>query len=477
MLDERGVEVPGVTIERLSADDRLLLLSDKVWPQDVGAIVVLDAGGLFDALGGFSIELARDAVARGIPAVPRLRQVLRVPRPGLGGPFWVDAPEFDVAEHVRPGPRLDSADEAGLLRAAEKIRSRRLDPSRPLWEIWVLQGLDGRRVAMFVRMHHVVADGVAGVAGLAALLGKAVGDGALEGAAWTPEPEPSRRELLADGLRRRAHAVGGAIVACRHPRHGMRAAAELWRATRELVTGEPGPVTSLAGLVGPHRRLALLRAPLDEVESVAHSNGATVNDVLLAMIAGGVRALFTSRGEPVDRLTLPIFVPVSLRGGAGKAGLGNRISQMSIQLPVGEPDPVERLQRITAATSRAKAMSHPTMGVVFRNSIISAIVLRLIIRKRVNLLSADIVGPTQRLSFAGATVLEVFPLINLLGNVTLGVGALSYVGGFDVLAVGDADLYPDLDVFAAAAADEIRVLAAPDALRRGGRDPMPAVCR
>jgi hypothetical protein len=117
------------------------------------------------------------------------------------------------------------------------------------------------------------------------------------------------------------------------------------------------------------------------------------------------------------------------------------------------------------------------MGVLFRNSLLSAIMLRLIIRKRVNLLSADIVGPPQRLSFGGASILEAFPLINLLGNVTLGVGALSYAGGFDVLVVADSDLYPDLDVFAAAASDEVRVLAATGPFREGGRDPESAVCR
>jgi diacylglycerol O-acyltransferase len=143
-----------------------------------------------------------------------------------------------------------------------------------------------------------------------------------------------------------------------------------------------------------------------------------------------------------------------------ETALGNRISQMAVTLPVGEPDPAERLRLITAATSRVKAMSHPSMGVVFRNRALSGIVLRLIIRRRMNLLSADIVGPTQRLTFAGATIHDVFPLINLLGNVTLGVGALSYAGRFEVLAVADADIYPDLDVFAAGAAAELQGLAA-----------------
>jgi diacylglycerol O-acyltransferase len=449
-----------IVIDRLSADDRLLLLSDKVWPQDVGVILILDAGPLVDVDGRLRIDVARKAVARALPGLPRLRHVLRMPPRGLGGPFWADAPSFELAYHVRTGRRLQTGDEAGLLAAVEEIRSHRLDPAHPLWEVWLLPGLDAGRVGMFVRMHHVMADGVAGIASLAALLRSRSEDDDRAEPAWTPAPEPSRRDLLSDSLRRRAYAIGGGISAIRRARAGLRTVADVWRATRQLISGEPGPVTSLGGLVGPHRRLALVRASLDEVEAVAQARGATVNDVLLAMIAGGVRALLTSRGEPVDQLALPILVPVSLRRGTHDTLLGNRISQMRVELPVGDPDPGGRLRRVSAATARAKAMTHPSMGVVFRNRVLSAIVLRLIIRKRINLLSADIVGPTQPLSFAGATVHDAFPLINLLGNVTLGVGALSYTGRFEVLAVADADLYPDLDIFAAAAAEEIRVLGA-----------------
>lgn len=116
-----------MTIDRLSADDRMLLLSDRAWPQDVGVVVLLEAGALLDEAGRFPVEVARRAIARGLPGLPRLRQVLRVPPRGLGGPFWVDAPAFDLAQHVRLGPRIDSGGEAALLGAVEEIRSRRLD--------------------------------------------------------------------------------------------------------------------------------------------------------------------------------------------------------------------------------------------------------------------------------------------------------------------------------------------------------------
>jgi hypothetical protein len=201
---------------------------------------------------------------------------------------------------------------------------------------------------------------------------------------------------------------------------------------------------------------------MSQVSAVAGNTGATVNDVLLAVIAGGVRALLASRGERVEGLVVPIFVPVSLRRGAagtpGRIDRGNQISQMIVPLPVGLDDPVVRLHEITAATKERKALPRPAMGAVFRGPILSAAMLRLIIRQRVNLLSADLVGPSRPLSFSGAPVLEVFPLLNLVGNLTLGVGALSYAGRFDILVGGDADIHPDLDVFAAAASDEFHVL-------------------
>jgi WS/DGAT/MGAT family acyltransferase len=319
-------------------------------------------------------------------------------------------------------------------------------------------------------MHHVVADGLAGIATLAALLHVQEGDGGPPAAAWSPAPPPSRTELRRDSLLRRARAARGVVAALGRPRATSAAAAELWHGIRDLVSGEPGPVTSLGGLVGGHRRLAVVRASLADVQAVAHAEHVTVNDVLLAVIAGGVRALLGSRGESVDGLVVPVLVPVSLRRRTDAGDVGNRISQMAVALPVGEADPVGRLRRIRVSTSRAKALPHPSLGVVFRNRLVSALVLRLVIRRRINVLSADLVGPSQPLVFAGAPVEEVFPLVNLLGNVTLGVGAMSYAGCFEVLVVADADLHPDLDVFATGAADALDALVA-GARRVAGRHP------
>ena len=171
------------SIERLTAEDRLILWPDEVWPQDIGALVLLDGSSLLDSEDRFRIETAKQAIEDRLHVLPRFRQVLYVPRRGLGGPLWVDAPAFNLDEHVRVEQLQALADEAALLRAVARLRRRPLDKSRPLWEIWFLTGMSGERVGMFVRLHHVVADGIAGVAELGALL-----DTAPNSTATPPEP-------------------------------------------------------------------------------------------------------------------------------------------------------------------------------------------------------------------------------------------------------------------------------------------------
>jgi diacylglycerol O-acyltransferase / wax synthase len=194
------------------------------------------------------------------------------------------------------------------------------------------------------------------------------------------------------------------------------------------------------------------------VTQVAHAHQATVNDVLLAITAAGLRGLLISRGEPVADLTLPIYVPVSLRRDRSRPGTGNLISQMVVPLPLGTTDARQRLRRIAADTGARKANARPSLGTVFRSKISARVMLPLIAKQRVNVETADLPGPPAPRYFSGARVLEVFPLLNLIGNVSLGVGALSYAGQFNIMAVGDADTYPDIDVFTAGARNELSAL-------------------
>jgi WS/DGAT/MGAT family acyltransferase len=452
-----------MVIDRLSADDQLMLWPDALWPQDVGALGILDGAHLLEEDGALRIEALRAAVERRLHLLPRFRQVLHEPGPGLGGPLWVDANAFDLREHMRVVTVPPPGDEAQLLAVVEHLRRRRLDRTRPLWEMWFLPGLARGRVGLFVRMHHVVADGVAGIAAIGALLDRDADPGGGAPEPWNPAARPTPRDLVVENLQRRAAGVRRALSRLSRPVQVGRAAADAWPFIRELVGEEPGPQTSLSRLIGSERRLAIVRTRLDLVTGIAHAHDATVNDVLLAVTAGGLRRLLSSRGESLDCLTVPIYVPVSLRHASSGGVGGNLISQMVVPLPLGIPDSHVRLRTITGETATRKAVARPPLGMLLSNRIIAGGMLRLIARQRVNIVSADLPGPPLPLAFAGAHLLEVFPLINLIGTVTLGVGALSYAGQFNVMAVADADTYPDLAEFTAGVEDELRLLT--DSLR------------
>lgn len=454
------------SVERLSADDRLILWPDEVWPQDIGALGVLDGRSLLRSDGSFRLEAAKQAIEGRLHLLPRFRQVLYVPRRGLGGPLWVDAPEFNLSDHVGVERLQDPADEAELLRAIARLRRRRLEQSRPLWEMWFLTGLPADRIGWFVRLHHVVADGMAGVAELGVLL-DAVPTSVTAPQRWVPASWPSERALLLDNVQRQIAKLGRALRAARHPAailHRVRAGVP---ALREFLAERPGPQTSLNRVIGQDRTLALVRSSLEQVNEVAHTYGATVNDVLLAIIAGGVQGLLRSRGEPVEGVILPIYVPVSLRRGRSGQEGGNLISQMVVPLPLGIADPSQRLRQLAKETAKRKAIDRPSLGAMFHSKVIRAAMLKLIVRQRVNVVSADLPGPQTPLYFAGTQLIELSPLLNLLGTESLGVGALSYAGQFNVMVIADADAYPDIDVFAACARDELHGLIESTARIRG----------
>jgi diacylglycerol O-acyltransferase / wax synthase len=191
-------------MQRLTEEDRVVLWSDRSWPQDIGALLLLDGGPLLDRNGEVRIELVRTTIERRLDRVPRFRQVLHIPRRGLGWPLWVDAPSFRLEDHVGVLPVPPPGDEAQLLEAVERLRRRRLDRTRPLWELWLLPGLPNGRLALFVRLHHVLADGLAGIASLVALLDTVPDVSSATPPGWVPRPLPTSRAQFLDNVRRRA---------------------------------------------------------------------------------------------------------------------------------------------------------------------------------------------------------------------------------------------------------------------------------
>ena len=473
-----------MAIERLTAEDRLMLWPDDLWPQEIGALAVLDGDRLLDPDGQCFVEAVRQVVAARLHLVPRLRQVLRVPRWGLGGPFWTDAQEFELRDHVRVMEVPAPGDEAALLATAERLRRRRLDRSRPLWELWLLTGLLDRRLGMYVKIHHALGDGIAAVATLAAVLDAAPDGVPVERALdtvpeWSPAPPPSPDELLVDNLRRRAAGLKAGLATMARPGVVVRRALAAWPMFGSNLIGSgvtKAPSTSLDRVVGAGRRLAVLRTDLDVIRTIARAHHAKVNDVLLAITAGGLRGLLTSRNEPVDALILPAFVPITLRRPDEHDGAsGNAVAQMVVPLPIGEPDPCLRLRRIAVETAGRKAGEHPDLGAMLGSALARWAILKAIDRHPVSVTTADITGPATPVFLAGARLLEALPILPLINKVTVGVGALSYAGRFSMMVVADEDTCPDLDVFVTSARADLRTLTlselAPSPARVGSAAP------
>jgi len=233
-----------------------------------------------------------------------------------------------------------------------------------------------------------------------------------------------------------------------------------WSEMRKLLADVPTPGTSLDRAIGADRNLAIVRSDLEVVREIAHTHDAKVNDVLLALTAGGLRGLLRGRGEPVDDVVVPIYVPVTLRRGQFANARGNLVGQMVVPLPIGVSDPGRRLRLIAAETAKQKARSHPNLGAMFRGRIARLVLLKVLDRHPVSVTTADVPGPQQSVYIAGARLLEVFPVLPLVAKVSLGVGALSYAGQFNIMAIADRDACPDIDVFAASAREELQALTA-----------------
>jgi diacylglycerol O-acyltransferase / wax synthase len=438
-------------MERLGGLDlQVLLWDDFGWSGDIGALAILDGASLLDDDGDVRIEAVRRRIEPRLHLVPRFRQRLYRPRRGLGWPLWVDSASFDLADHVRVLPLPAPGDEAQLLLACEELARRRLDPARPLWEMWLLPGLPQGRVGLFVKLHHAIADGVAGVAAFGALLDLAADAAGPVVPPWTPAPAPTAGELLQDNVRRRVQELDRALSSLAHPAGMLRRARAAWPAWREFFAEQRAPRTSLNRPIGVDRRLALIGSRLDLVKQIAHAHDAKVNDVVLAAVAGGLRELLRGRGEHVEQLALRAMVPVSLhREQPGRAS-GNQDGSMVVPLPIGEPDHVRRLQLIAAETAARKNKAHPPMGSgIFRFAVAQRMFLRLFARQRLmNVSVTNVPGPPVPLYLAGAPLLEMFPVVSLVANFTLIVAVLSYAGQLNITAVADRDGCADVEVFA-----------------------------
>jgi diacylglycerol O-acyltransferase len=461
-------------MERLTAQDLSMLWPDDVgWPQDIGALVILEGRSLLGPDGRVRIDDVRHAIEARLHLIPRFRQRLYMPRLGLGWPLWVDAPDFDIADQVNVRPVPAPGDEAQLLRVLEQLRRRPWDRSRPLWQMWLLPGVSDGRVGLYIRVHHAIADGVAGVATLGAILDAHPRPPVTRVPPWKPAPLPSTRALLRDNLQRRRTELARVLSTLAHPVTTARRVRTAWPAVHETLAAERAPRTSINRPIGSGRRFVVVRSRLDLVRQVARTHDAKINDVLAAAVAGGLRDLLHSRGERVDHVVLRAYVPVSLHREQPGQARGNRDGMMAIPLPIGVPDPSSRLRLIAAETAKRRRRARPAAGTLLRGGLIQRAFLRVMAHQRwANAYIANVPGPPVPLYFAGVQVVEVFPVVPLIGNITIGVGALSYADQFNITTVADRDECPDVEVFVQGIRDSLDGLRQAARLREAtGEDP------
>jgi diacylglycerol O-acyltransferase len=405
-----------------------------------------------------------DHVRARLHLVPRYRQRLAVPPLETGRPLWVDDPSFNLEYHLRHTGLPAPGTEDQLRALAARIHSQALDRTKPLWELWLVQGLEDGRFALISKTHHALVDGVAGVDLATVLfdLEPVPPPVPHEGEPWVPEPEPSGVALAARGVRALARlpfsVAGRALGAATRPTATLHAAREALEGVAEVAWAglNPAPPTPLNVPIGPHRRLVLLRGELADFKLVKDAFGGTVNDVVLAVVAGGLRRWLRSRGVRTEGLELRALVPVSIRAADERGQMGNRLAVMRGPLPVYVEDPVARLQVVRQAMDGLKE-SKQAVGAEVLTSVqnlapptVLAQASRINFSTRLfNLLVTNVPGPQFPLYALGRELEDLFPVAFLPRDHALAVAIMSYNGGIDFGLLGDYDAMPDLDALGA----------------------------
>ncbi|MDP1850449.1 MAG: wax ester/triacylglycerol synthase family O-acyltransferase [Solirubrobacteraceae bacterium] len=425
----------------------------------VGGLLVFDDGP------GLAYDAVLDRVAERLHLVPRYRQRLHSPAAGLANPVWVDDDGFDLGWHVRAATLPPGSGDDGLASLVGREMSRRLDRSRPLWELTVIDGLGGGRRALLAKMHHALVDGVAAVDIGTVLLDPTPDplDIPSPDEPWQPRAHDRTRHLArlaATPVVRAQRLLLESATRALQP-SPRRAAGDLRSDTELLVqlarTRPSAPMTPLNAGQGPNRRFAFTTAPLADLKRAGKAHGATVNDALLAAVAGMLRRYLEAAGEATGR-PLVALVPVSVRR-PGEAG-GNAISTVLVDLPVDEPDPVQRMLRVHAAMTEIKGSAAIRAGALLVGAagwappLVSSTLARATGGLRAfNLVVSNVPGPQQPFWLNGGRLRAVHPAVPLNpATQGLAVGIISYDGTVCFGLLADRDLTPPVAV----AADGLR---------------------
>jgi WS/DGAT/MGAT family acyltransferase len=403
----------------------------------------------------------RDHIASRLHLVPRFRQKLRFVPYGQGRPVWVDDPQLNLDYHVRHTALPAPGSEEQLRNLAARIFSQRLDRSKPVWEMWLVDGVDGGRFAVIGKSHHCLVDGVSGV-DISTVLYDVEPEPAPRPRPepWLPQPEPTDAQLLADALIGRATSpremVRGARALVRGPRQALGAAVDAVASAGTFArAGLAAPASPFNVEIGPYRRFAMVRARLDELKRIKNAAGGTVNDVVLAAVTGSLGRYLRQRGHSTRGVELRAMVPISVRAADERGALGNRVSAMMATLPIWCEDPLERLHVISDSMGDLKASRQAVGASIltdladFAPPTIVGQAARLQSRQRwFNLVVTNVPGPQFSLYLLGRRLLEIFPMVPLAKRQAVCFGIMSYDGTVNFGLTADYDAMAEIEELA-----------------------------
>jgi diacylglycerol O-acyltransferase / wax synthase len=436
----------------MSVQDAMFLhVENDVTPMHIGGVSIFEGPPpSFDDLSKM--------VAGKLHHTPRYRQKVRFVPLGLSEPMWVDDPYFDVAYHLRHTAVPAPGTGAQLRTMAARVFSQHLDRARPLWEIWMVEGLEHGRWALLSKVHHCMVDGVAATDLMSVMFGDDTESPPAD--RWNPGPEPSSAEVFVRGASHRLlHPAGQASAAVRARSELLRGTVAMMRAIGAAAPTLRPSTSSLTGPIGPHRVWSWASAALGEVKEVRSALGGTVNDVVLAIVTNGFRELLRARGEEIrGGRTVRTMVPVSVRAPDERGVYNNRVSAVFARLPVGIDDPIRRLEVIRGQMDEIKASGQAVAGDVlaqlsgFAPPLLLALGSRAMTRSaRLNMDTAttNVPGPQRPVHALGRRLLESYPYVPIVGTIRIVVAIFSYDGTLYFGVTGDRDHAPDIDVLTA----------------------------
>ena len=446
--------------DRLSPlDVSFLYLETPTTAMHVGGVCILEPPE-----GGFDYDRLVELISQRIGLVPRYRQKVKWVPGRLANPVWVDDPDFDVTYHVRRSALPKPGSPVQLRELVGRLQSRQLDRNRPLWEIYLVEGLENGQVALVTKTHHAMVDGVSAVDIGTVILDLTAVPREVPADDWRPHAEPGAVSLV-------VRAVTDLLATPTQALDTARAAAGDARATVTKVgtlaggilasartMARPAPESPLNATIGEQRRFGMAATDLDDYKRVRKTHGGTVNDVVLATVSGALRTWLLTRGEKVGPTTsIRAMVPVSVRADTQKGEMGNRVSSYFVDLPVGEGSAVMRLHQVSFAMRRHKE-SGAAVGADalvqlsgFAPPTIHSLGARVasgFTRRLFNVVVTNVPGPQFPLYAAGARMLSVYPVVPLAKGQAVSIGLTSYDGGVYYGLNADRDAMPDIDVLA-----------------------------